>query len=114
MAFVKRVSGMRAPVRLRGAAAALCLALSTGASACVGGRSTPVTPEEHRRGEEQTFLTVPGVVPGAQPGRVRDFVKRQPPSEFPFFGHIGQFWSSYAAGLSRHARTGIRSTSATT
>ena len=56
----------------------------------------PGYPEEHRRGDRADLSHLPGMVPGVQPGGVRDFVKRQPPSEFPFLGHVGQFWSSYS------------------
>jgi len=84
-------------VRLRGAAAALCLALSTSASAVLADASTPVTPEEHRRGTEQTFLTFPEWFLVHSPAEYATFVSGHPPSEFPFFGHVGQFWSSYAA-----------------
>jgi hypothetical protein len=54
-----------------------------------------VTPPEHRRGTEQTFLTFPEWFLVHSPAEYAAFVRDHPPSEFPFFGHIGQFWSSY-------------------
>ena len=55
-----------------------------------------LTPAEHRRGEEQTFLTFPEWFLVFSPAEYAHFVKRQPPSEFPFLGHVRQFWSSYS------------------
>jgi len=80
--------------RLRRLAGALLLAsvASFGASA-----AEPITPTQHRRGAEQTFLTFPEWFLVHSPAEYAEFVRAQPPSEFPWFGHIGQFWSSYAA-----------------
>lgn len=72
-----------------GAAIALGLALATAASA------EPITPAAHRRSEEQTYLTFPEWYLVYSPAEYAAFVKHSPPSEFPFFGHLGQFWSSY-------------------
>jgi len=66
---------------------AVCLA--TGAS------GQPVTPVEQRRNEEQTYLTFPEWYLVYSPVEYAAFVKHSPPSEFPFFGHLRQFWSSY-------------------
>ena len=52
-------------------------------------------PEEHRRGEDQTYLTYPEWFLVHSPAEYARFVAREAPSEFPFFGHIGQFWDSY-------------------
>ena len=57
--------------------------------------AAPVTPPEHRRGAEQTFLTFPEWFLVYSPAEYAAFVKHSPPSEFPFFGHLQQFWSSY-------------------
>ena len=55
----------------------------------------PVTPVEQRRNEEQTYLTFPEWYLVYSPAEYAAFVKHSPPSEFPFFGHLRQFWSSY-------------------
>ena len=55
------------------------------------------TPPEHRRGGDQTFLTFPEWFLVSSPDEYAAFVKERPPSEFPFFGHLRQFWSSYRA-----------------
>jgi hypothetical protein len=56
-----------------------------------------VTPPEHRRATEQTFLTFPEWFLVYSPAEYAAFVKAHPPSEFPFLGHVGQFWTSYGA-----------------
>jgi hypothetical protein len=56
-------------------------------------------PEEHRRPADQTFLTFPEWFLVFSPAEYATFVKSHPPSEFPFFGHISQFWLSYRACL---------------
>jgi hypothetical protein len=56
-----------------------------------------VTPVEHRRGEEQTFLTYPEWFLVHSPAEYAAYVKDHTPSDFPFWGHIGQLWSSYAS-----------------
>jgi hypothetical protein len=79
-------------LRLGAALAALALlrpSLTTAAQ--------PVTPPEHRRGPEQTFLTFPEWFLVHSPAEYAAFVKVHPPSEFPFFAHIRQFWTSYGA-----------------
>lgn len=75
-------------MRIR-AALALAVALATAAPA------QPIAPEAERRHEEQTYLTFPEWYLVYSPAEYAQFVKRRPPSEFPFFGHLGQFWSSY-------------------
>ena len=72
-----------------GILAALALAAATG-----GGT---VAPPEHRRGPEQTFLTVPEWFLVFSPEEYARFLRDNPPSRFPFFGEIGQFWQSYRA-----------------
>lgn len=56
-----------------------------------------VAPPEDRRGPEQTFLTVPEWFLVFSPEEYATFLKTSPPSGFPFFGEIGQFWQSYSA-----------------
>ena len=57
----------------------------------------PLTPSQHRRGAEQTFLTYPEWFLVHSPAEYAEFVRTRTPSDFPWFGHIGQLWSSYAA-----------------
>lgn len=57
----------------------------------------PVAPPADRRGPEQTFLTVPEWFLVFSPEEYARFLKDKPPSQFPFFGEIGQFWQSYSA-----------------
>src|SRR5689334_1861545 len=57
----------------------------------------PVAPQEHRRGPEQTYLTFPEWFLVFSPAEFAAFTKDHSPSEFPFLGHIGQLWESYAA-----------------
>lgn len=73
-------------------AAALCLLC-----AHVVAQPAPVTPAEHRRGPEQTFLTYPEWFLVHSPAEYAVFLRDRSPSAFPYFGHIGQFWQAYAA-----------------
>jgi hypothetical protein len=75
------------------AAAALTMAVPLAR----GAAEEAVTPPEHRRGAEQTFLTFPEWFLVHSPAEYAAFVAAHPPSAFPFFGHVGQFWSSYKA-----------------
>ena len=59
--------------------------------------SPAVAPEEHRRGEDQTYLTYPEWFLVFSPAEYARFLADSPASEFPFFGHIGQFWDAYGA-----------------
>ena len=70
----------------------LALVIGTGSAG-----DAPVTPEEHRRGTEQTFLTFPEWFLVSSPAEYAAFVKSEPPSEFPFIGHVKQLWESYGA-----------------
>jgi hypothetical protein len=56
-----------------------------------------ITPQEHVRGLEQTFLTYPEWFLVFSPAEYADLIAKKPPSQFPYFGHIGQFWQSYKA-----------------
>jgi len=58
---------------------------------------SPAAPEADRRGPEQTFLTVPEWFLVHSPAEYAEFLQARPPSEFPYFGHIAQFWQTYAA-----------------
>jgi hypothetical protein len=57
-----------------------------------------VTPLEHRRGEDQTFLTFPEWYLVHSPAELATYLAAdRDPSEFPWGGHIGQFWQGYRA-----------------
>jgi len=56
------------------------------------------TPLADRRGEDQTFLTYPEWFLVYSPDEYADFLKEgRRPSEFPFVGHLRQFWQAYAS-----------------
>lgn len=57
----------------------------------------PTVGPEHVRGVEQTLLTFPEWFLVFSPAEYAAFTASEPPSEFPFYGHLGQFWQSYAA-----------------
>ena len=79
-------------------AAAACLAAVLLASGATAQTQSPVAaPPEYRRGAEQTFLTVPEWFLVHSPDEYAQFIKTRPPSEFPYFGHIAQFWQTYGA-----------------
>jgi hypothetical protein len=59
--------------------------------------ATELTPKEHVRTVDQTFLTFPEWFLVFSPAELSDHLKSNRPSSFPFIGHIGQFWSSYKA-----------------
>ncbi len=78
------------------AAVALAVALVTPApEQPIAAGQQPVTPAAERRNEEQTYLTFPEWYLVYSPAEYAQFVQHRPPSEFPFFGHLRQFWSSY-------------------
>jgi len=55
-----------------------------------------LTPPEHRRSEDQTFLTFPEWYLVHSPAELAQFLSVQrAPSEFPWGGHIAQFWQGY-------------------
>jgi hypothetical protein len=72
---------------------AIALAASVARSAPDG---VIATPEAHRRGVEQTFLTFPEWFLVFSPAEYADFVAGDTPDRFVFWRHIGQFWQSYA------------------
>lgn len=57
----------------------------------------PGTPAEHRRGPEQTYLTFPEWYLVHSPAEYAAYLAGHPPSSFPLFAHVGQFWQSYRA-----------------
>lgn len=75
----------------------LLLAASVSLLAAVSSPGAEVTPPEHRRGVEQTFLTYPEWFLVHSPAEYAVFLRSRPPSEFPYFGHVAQLWGSYAA-----------------
>ncbi len=56
----------------------------------------PLAPEAQRRGGEQTFLTFPEWFLVFSPAEYAALVKTRSPDDFPFLGHLRQFWGSYA------------------
>ena len=76
----------------------LCLWLCLlGALAHAGEPAHSRVPAEHQRTPDQTFLTFPEWYLVYSPAEYATFVKHRNPSDFPFFGHVGQFWQSYRA-----------------
>jgi len=58
----------------------------------------PLTPTEHRRGPEQTFLTFPEWYLVHSPAEYATYLQdAKHPSRFPLFAHIAQFWQAYAS-----------------
>jgi hypothetical protein len=59
----------------------------------------PLTaPPEHRRPPDQTFLTFPEWFLVHSPAEYANYLASgAPPSAFPLFAHIAQFWQGYAA-----------------
>ena len=73
---------------------ALAWAQTDGTPAKATAAAAPLlTPPEHVRGVEQTFLTYPEWFLVFSPAEYAAFVRHAPPSQFPFLGHIGQFLS---------------------
>ena len=72
-----------------------------------------ITPKEHQRGAEQTFLTFPEWYLVHSPAEYAVFVRENNPDGFPFWGHIGQFCRATARCI-RRAGTTTRPTSAIT
>lgn len=78
------------------------LALAAGLAPAAG----PVTPEADRRGEDQTFLTYPEWFLVYSPDEYADFLADdRPPSEFPYLGHLRQFWQAYRALAERTSQS---------
>jgi hypothetical protein len=96
-------------IRISLALVLLCgiLANSAGSFDAPGSHEQPaiLAPPEHRRGEEQTFLTFPEWFLVFSPAEYAQFVREHTPDEFVFWGHIHQFWQGYAAvARQSHAR----------
>ena len=69
------------------------------AGLAAAGQDQPLTPQEYRRAPEQTYLTYPEWFLVFSPAEYAEFIAAHPPSEFPFWGHIRQFWQGYGAVL---------------
>jgi len=74
-------------------ALALLAALATASHA-----ESITAPPEHRRSEDQTFLTYPEWFLVHSPAELAAFLTAgRPASEFPWGGHVAQFWQGYRA-----------------
>jgi hypothetical protein len=69
--------------------------------------ATNVTPAEHARGLEQTFLTYPEWFLVFSPAEYAQFIANERPSNFPYVGHIRQFWQSYKAVFNETRARGL-------
>jgi FAD/FMN-containing dehydrogenase/uncharacterized membrane protein YhaH (DUF805 family)/SAM-dependent methyltransferase len=98
MAFEKSGAAGPAPREMPSlkVAVALLLTMFLGSAPAIA-QQEPKTPAVQRRAEEQTYLTYPEWFLVFSPAEYATFVKSRPPSEFPFYGHLGQFWSSYGS-----------------
>ena len=77
---------------------ALVALLLVGAATLAPAADAVITPTEQRRGEDQTFLTFPEWYLVHSPAELAHFLALQrKPSEFPWAGHIAQFWQGYRA-----------------
>ena len=56
-----------------------------------------ITPAKDVRPADQTFLTYPEWFLVFSPAEYAAFVRAHPPNDFPFIGHIRQFWQGYNA-----------------
>src|SRR5215470_20076822 len=86
---------MRLAVRMMGAGM-LAWAVATAPSALA---DEPVTPAEHRRTADQTFLTFPEWFLVFSPAEYAEFVASRAPSEFPFNAHICELWQGYGHAI---------------
>ena len=76
----------------------LCSLVSGYGRAASDSTAPVVTPPEHVRRPEQTFLTFPEWYLVHSPAEYAAFLAHtKHPSQFPLFSHVGQFWQSYAA-----------------
>ncbi len=55
----------------------------------------PVTPKEHSRPADQTFLTYPEWFLVHSPAEQAAYFENHTSTRFPFMNHVSQFWSSY-------------------
>jgi hypothetical protein len=89
---------VKAPGRGGRLAAPTALAAALlGATAPPAATPEPLTPPEYRRGVEQTFLTYPEWFLVHSPAEYAAFLEHGAPSDFPFLGHLRQFWHGYAS-----------------
>ena len=56
-----------------------------------------LTPEANRREPVYTYLTIPEWYLVWSPEEYAEHMAERPPSEFPFMGHLRQFWQAYGA-----------------
>ena len=56
-----------------------------------------LTPPEHRRGEDQTYLTFPEWFLVHSPAEYAAFLQHDDPHNFPLMAHVHQLWSSYGS-----------------
>jgi len=76
----------------------LAAAFAAAAHAQAPSADDVLTPVEHRRTADQTFLTFPEWYLVHSPAEYAAFLATaEHPSAFPLYSHIGQFWTSYAA-----------------
>lgn len=68
---------------------------STLPATAVADSTTVIAPPEHRRPADQTFLTYPEWFLVYSPDEFATFTKTNTPDQFPFFGHVKQFWQAY-------------------
>lgn len=81
----------------------LLLALSLLLACLTSAAESPIAPEQ-RRSVEQTFLTFPEWFLVHSPAEYARYVKQHPAHGFPFLGHVGQIWTSYAAVTEEQVR----------
>lgn len=81
----------------------LLLALSLLLACLASAAESPIAPDQ-RRSVEQTFLTFPEWFLVHSPAEYARYVKQHPAHGFPFLGHVGQIWSSYAAVTEEQVR----------
>lgn len=55
-----------------------------------------LTPEKQRRLPSNTYLTYPEWFLVFSPREYTEYAKEHTPTEFPFLGHLAQFWTGYA------------------
>src|ERR1700761_3706896 len=89
---------------VRPLALALSLSLCTGLASAQAADGAPAarpaleTPLADRRTPDQTYLTFPEWYLVHSPAEyARYLASGAPPSQFPLFSHIGQFWQGYRA-----------------
>lgn len=86
---------MRSPTAI---IAATAIAITLAGAAQANPAAAPLTPSEHVRTPDQTFLTFPEWYLVHSPAEYASFLEQtENPSRFPLFSHIAQFWQSYGA-----------------